>query len=287
MTENGHTSTRPVAVVTGAAGELGSAIAARLLTNGYRVAAVDRTWDLATSVVERLGSPHVAGFAADQTDPDAIIQLAGEVTTQLGTPTVAVANAGYAKFGALLDIPAKAFQRHTDVNLVGTFLFCQAMARAMVAAEESGNLIVISSSLALAHSDQVVPYSATKAALLPLVRGLAAELGTYGIRANALLPGVVETGMTGGMLAQPGVREDLIADTPLGRLGVPTDIADAVAFLASQAAQWITGAAISVDGGQAMYGQPRWIRQDRSTPGHPRWVAGLGIPTNEGETTHA
>jgi|SRR5579875_374066 len=273
----------PVAVVTGAGGELGTAVVSRLASDGYAVAAVDRTLELAAQVPLRLGAATVTAYGADQTDADAVAELAVQITSDLGVPAVAVANAGYAKFGALLDMPAKTFRRHVDVNLLGTFLFCQAIARRMVEAEQPGSLIVISSSLALAHSDQVVAYGATKAALLPLVRGLAGELGAYGIRANALLPGVIETAMTGGMLSQPGVREDLLGQTPLGRLGSPSDIAAAVAFLISEAAGWMTGATISVDGGQSIYGQPQWIRQDRAMPGQPRWIPGLGRTVTDGE----
>lgn len=265
-----------VAVVTGAAGQLGTTIVARLLNDGYHVAALDRTADLAAAVQRRLGDDRVIPFAADQTDPEAIAAVADNIGMRLGAPCLAVANAGYAKFGALLDMPPKTFRRHVDVNLVGTFAFCQAMSRLMVVGGHGGSLIVISSSLALVHSDQVVAYGTTKAALLPLVRGFAAELGTYGIRANAVLPGVVETAMTSGMLAEPGVRADLVAETPLGTLGSPSDVASAVAYLASDGARWVTGAALSVDGGQSIYGQPRWMRQDRSVPGHPQWVRGLG-----------
>jgi NAD(P)-dependent dehydrogenase (short-subunit alcohol dehydrogenase family) len=150
----------------------------------------------------------------------------------------------------------------------------------MVAGGIRGCLVVISSNLALTHSDQVNAYTTSKAALQPLVRGLAAELGVYGIRANSILPGVLETAMTAPMLDQPGVRDELIAETPLSRLGTPDDVADTIGFLASPGAEWMTGATITVDGGQSIYGQPRWLRQDRTTPNHPRWEPALGDRTN-------
>lgn len=93
---------------------------------------------------------------------------------------------------------------------------------------------------------------------------------------NSVLPGVVETPMTGGMLQEIGVAEDLVGRTPLGRLGRPEDIADAVQFLCSEKAAFITGAALTVDGGQSIYGEPRWRRQDQGEAFAPRSRVGLG-----------
>lgn len=271
---------RPVAVVTGAGGELGSAIVRRLLTDGYRVAGLERTPELADQAGAQFPDGGIDTFAADQTDPEAVREAFGQIVEHAGAPRLVVANAGYAKFGALLTMPVKTFRRHVDVNLVGTFAVCQTAAQAMVAAGIRGCLVLISSNLALIHSDQVSAYTTSKAALQPLVRGLAAELGAYGIRANCVLPGVLETAMTAPMLTQPGVRDELIAETPLSRLGTPDDVAGTVAFLASPGAAWMTGASIILDGGQSIYGQPRWLRQDRTTPDRPRWEPALGDRTN-------
>jgi NAD(P)-dependent dehydrogenase (short-subunit alcohol dehydrogenase family) len=269
-----------VAVVTGAAGELGSAVARRLLADGYRIAALDRAADALARAMEPLAEwgGDVHRIVVDQTDRAAVDRAVGEVTQTLGPPWLVVANAGYARFGGFLEMAPVTFERHVAVNLTGTFHVCQATARAMAEAQRGGVIVVVSSSLALAHADAVGAYCVTKAALLPLVHTMAAELGVYDIRVNALLPGVVRTAMTEPMLGVQNAEQGLLASTPLGRLGAPSDVSDCVAFLASEQASWVTGAAIRVDGGQALYGQPQWVRQDRTTRFAPRWVRGLGTP---------
>lgn len=270
--------TQTLAVVTGAAGEIGRAIMRRFLDDGYAVAALERTEELAVSAaesVERHGPAR--GFAADQTDRARLEAALSAATQWGGPPDAVVANAGYAKFSPIVSMSPTVWDRHLGVNLSGTFHLCQLAAQHMIAEQRSGSLTLVASSLALAHSDQVGGYCVSKAALLPLTRTLAAELGVYGIRANAVLPGVVETEMTSPMLSQNGVRADLLDHTPAGRLGTPEDIAAAVAFLASDQAAWITGADLRVDGGQAIYNQPQWLHQKRAVPFEPTWTSGLGV----------
>lgn len=270
--------TQTLAVVTGAAGEIGRAIMRRFLDDGYAVAALERTEELAVSAaesVERHGPAR--GFAADQTGRAKLEAALSAAIQWGGPPHAVVANAGYAKFSPIVSMSPTVWDRHLGVNLSGTFHLCQLAAQHMIAEQRSGSLTLVASSLALAHSDQVGGYCVSKAALLPLTRTLAAELGVYGIRANAVLPGVVETEMTSAMLSQNGVRADLLDHTPAGRLGTPEDIAAAVAFLASDQAAWITGADLRVDGGQAIYNQPQWLHQKRAVPFEPTWTSGLGV----------
>lgn len=265
------TSSRTV-VVTGAHGGLGADISQALLSDGYRVAVLERDQELADAAAAVLDAPGaVRGFASDQESPAAVQAAFDAVREWGGAPAVTVANAGYAKFGGLLDLPEHTWNRHVAINLSGTFFTVQAAARTMVDAKQDGSIVVISSSLARAHSDQVGAYSVTKAALLPLVRSFAAELGAYGIRVNALLPGVIETPMTAGMLREGTTRQRLLGLTPAGRMGRPNDIVDAIRFLTGETSSWITGAALDVDGGQSIYGEPRWVVQDRTVPGVPTW----------------
>lgn len=270
----------PVAVITGAAGELGAAMAGRFHDLGYRLALFERDNETAEAAAAPYGDAAI-GIAANQADCGAVDAAMERVASEMGRIDVVVANAGYAKFGPVLEMDARTWDRHVDVNLNGTFYVCQRAARVMAERRTGGSIVVVSSSLALAHADETSAYCTTKSALLPLVRSMAAELGIYRIRVNAVMPGVVETAMTQWMLDEPGVRDDLLQYTPIGRLGRPADIADAVEFLCSDKATFITGASLSVDGGQAIYGQPRWRRQDRTVPFEPRNVAALGQSKNK------
>ncbi|MGW1267106.1 SDR family NAD(P)-dependent oxidoreductase [Streptomyces sp. NPDC002491] len=267
---------RPVVVVTGAAGDLGSALVSSQLAAGAVVVALDRAEDALKDAADAWGaefSPdRIRTFVVDQTSRAQIDQAMEAVRDEFGRIDGLVANAGYAKFGGFLDMPAKVWDRHVEVNLSGTFHVCQAVAQVMAAARTGGWITVISSNLALGHTDYVSAYNVTKAALLSLVRSASAELGVHRIRVNAVLPGAIATAMTRQMLDEPGVTEGLLQLTPLGRLGKPDDVTSAVEYLASPEARWVTGAALVVDGGQSIYGQPAWMRQDRSTPHEPRWL---------------
>jgi NAD(P)-dependent dehydrogenase (short-subunit alcohol dehydrogenase family) len=186
---------------------------------------------------------------------------------------VLFANAGYGKFAHLLSQSLDEWRRHVDVNLTGTFLICKCVANAMVGRREGGAIIINCSSGAIQYTDLLGAYCATKSALLMLARGLASELGPYRIRVNAVLPGVIETGMTAPMLQGGGHRSALVRATPVGRLGLPDDVAAAVDYLASPDAAFVTGIGVPVDGGQTLHGQPQWFAADYTNAFQGQWVA--------------
>lgn len=268
---------RPVALVTGAAGDIGQATAAGFARRGYDVAVFDRRVDLLDETValcEREGATvHAAGV--DQTDYEAVQAGVAEVLKTLGPITALFANAGYGKFGALVEQPLKEWHRHVDVNLNGTYFITREVANAMIAAEQGGSIVINASSGATQYSDLLGAYCVTKAAVRMLAIGLASELGNHRIRVNAVEPGVIETGMTGPMLGgEQGQahRDILLSDTPVGRLGGPRDVAELVLFLSSnESAGYITGVGVPIDGGQTLHGHPRWYRTDYREENQVNW----------------
>lgn len=265
-----------IVAITGAGGDIGRAIARRFAKGGCRIALIDRTEQIVAPIADELraqGASTCIGVGADQLDRASIDAAFESIASRMGAPHVLVANAGVARFGAFLDIAPKDWNLHIGVNLTGTFHVCQAAARLMAQHRQGGAIVVNSSCLALEHTDMTGAYNVSKSALLMLVRTMAAELGVYRIRANALLPGAIETAMTAPMVGDDTCRDRLLSETPAGRLGRPEDVAEAAHFLASDAASFITGASLLVDGGQSIYGQPRWYSQDRAEAFEPRWNA--------------
>lgn len=271
-----------VALVTGAAGDIGQATALRLAAEGARVAVFDRRDDLLAETVELCAKAAgdagaVLALGVDQTDAEAVEAGIARVADELGPIDVLFANAGYGRFARFLDQPANEWDRHVAVNLTGTFRVCQSVARRMVERGRGGSIVINTSSGAEQHTDLLTAYCSTKAAIRMLAIGMASELGSHRIRVNCVMPGVVETGMTAPMLQGPegaGHAELLLANTPVGRLGVPEDVANLVAFLLSREAGFITGEAVMIDGGQRVHGHPQWYATDYRTELEDVWSVG-------------
>lgn len=239
------------AIVTGASKGIGAAIARSLAKAGAAVVvnyASDKAGaDRAVSDIEAAGGKAIAvqGDVSKEAD---VLRLFEATDAAFGKPDVLVNNAGVYQFAPLEEVTAEHFHRHFDINVLGALL---ATREAVKRFGEGGGAVINVSSLA---SQVAVPtasvYSATKGAMDVLSRVLAAELGPRNIRVNSLNPGAVETEgtHTAGVIGSE-LEKQFVAQTPLGRIGQPDDIADVAVFLASDAARWITGQTINATGG--------------------------------------
>lgn len=258
-----------VVLVTGAAGDIGAAAAAAFAGEGAAVVVTDRRGDALDTIAQSLreGGAEVLPHACDQSDPEAVEQLFAAVRDRFGRLDAAFLNAGYGRYGPLIDIPYDQWRKHVDVNLNGGFLMAQGAARAMRDAGRGGAILFTASTAATHICDLLGAYAASKAGVRMLARSLASELGVWRIRVNLVLPGVIETAMTKSLIDDPQVRADALSNTPVGRLGAPDDIARLALFLCGDEAGYVTGAEVLVDGGQTLHGYPRWFSADYAREG--------------------
>ena len=229
-------------LVTGAANGIGAAIADRFASLADRVGILDVDADGVEAVADRTGG---VALRASVTDPAEV----DEALDRFGPPDVTVCAAGIVAFGPLLDLDADAWQRVVAVNLTGTFTVARAAARRMVADERGGSIVVITSINGRAPGVNAGAYGSTKAALGLLVRQMAQEWAPHGIRVNAVAPGLIDGGMSAPIYADPAIRAAGSGRVPLGRLGTTDEVADAVEWLASDGAAYVTGQELVVDGG--------------------------------------
>ncbi|HEY5147496.1 MAG TPA: SDR family oxidoreductase [Polyangiaceae bacterium] len=195
------------------------------------------------------GGAKVSVHLADVAIEDEVNGAIAAVLAEHGRIDVAVANAGQAKDGLILRFKGADLDRLIDVNLKSAFYLSAAVAKPMVK-QRGGSIVFVSSIVGLAGNPGQSIYAATKAGLLGLAKSLAKELGSRGIRVNAVAPGLIETAMTSEMPA--AAREHYLTTIALGRAGSPEDVAPVVTFLASDAARYVTGQTLVVDGGFLM-----------------------------------
>ena len=240
-----------VAVVTGASKGIGAAIAKQLAAEGASVvvnyAASKAGADKVVSEITSAGGKAVAvqGDVARKAD---IERLFAETNKAFGRLDILVNNAGIYEFSPLENVTEEHFHKHFNLNVLGLILASQAAVRLFDAA--GGNIVNISSIVSTLATPNAAVYSGTKAAVDAITRSLAAELGPRKIRVNAIRPGMVETeGTHSAGIAESEMRKQVEAQTPLGRIGQPRDIAGAVVFLASSDSSWITGETFVISGG--------------------------------------
>ena len=236
----GNSSER-VAVVIGGASGIGWATARALAAEGCRVTVADRNADGAQDRAAELGDPHTAA-AVDVTDEASVQRLFDNT----GPLDVVVNCAGFSTFGLITDMPVEDFRAVVDVCLNGAFIVAKHAGRQL---REGGVLVSISSLNARQPAAGMSAYCAAKAGLSMLTQVAALELGPRGIRVNAVAPGFVHTPLTAPAAAVPGVVEDYVENTALGRAGTPEDIAEAVLYLCSPKSSWLTGEVLDLNGG--------------------------------------
>ncbi len=230
------------AIVTGGSGDIGRAIAAALIAEGYRVGLVDLDREAVDSAAQALGATGLVADVTDEPAVEAALDAFGAV------PDVVVNNAGIGRFAPLLDMPIEVFRHQLDVNLTGAFIVARAAARGMVA-RGSGVIVNITSINAITTGPGTGSYPAAKAGLAKLTEMMALEWGPSGVRVNAVAPGFIDAGISTPFYRDPEVRALRGGAVPSRRLGLAEDVAHAVAFLASDKASYVNGHHMVVDGG--------------------------------------
>jgi NAD(P)-dependent dehydrogenase (short-subunit alcohol dehydrogenase family) len=247
-----------VALVTGAAGSIGSAVARRLGEDGWRVALVDIDGDGLDRVAAELDRERVATWRFDVADASGAGALVDSVEERLGPVRTLVNVAGIVQITPLLDLGEQDWDRMLDVNLKGTFFLLQAVAQHMVASGSGGTIVNTSSISGRSGRADCAHYAASKAAIISVTQSAALALAAHGVRVNAVCPGLVPSDMwqtidrqraerTG---AAPGATMKAFAERiPLGRAAEAEEIAAAVAFLVGPESSYVTGQALNVCGG--------------------------------------
>jgi NAD(P)-dependent dehydrogenase (short-subunit alcohol dehydrogenase family) len=248
--------TGQVAVVTGGNSGIGKGIAEGLAHAGANVCIWARNAQRSSQAAEELSGhgTRIAGIICDVTDPDAVASAFAWTLREFGRIDSCFANAGGVELqSTFVDMTLEEFRRITAVNLDGAFLTLQGAARHMIERGEGGSLVAISSLAALQGMARGQHYSAAKAGLVALTRSCAVELARYGIRANAIVPGWIETPATERAFALESLRGGVLRRIPAKRWGQPRDLAGVAVYLASPASEYHTGDALIVDGGYAVF----------------------------------
>lgn len=240
-----------VAVVTGAGRGIGRAIALKFAAEGADVVCVSRTAENAGKVaaeVQALGRRAWA-FGIDVANATAVNEAAAKILAEAGKVDILVNNAGVTRDTLLMRMSDEDWDVVLDTNLKGAFLFTKALVRSFIK-QRSGRIVNISSVVGLMGNAGQCNYAASKAGLIGLTKSTARELAARGITVNAIAPGFIETDMTS--ILKEETKEAVLKGIPMASFGQPEDIAQAVLFLASPAARYITGQTLAVDGGMAM-----------------------------------
>ncbi|MEU2059729.1 3-oxoacyl-ACP reductase FabG [Streptomyces sp. NPDC013455] len=237
------------ALVTGGSRGIGRAVVERLLADGYDVGYCCRTMPADAADLERLADKHgvrVHGTAVDVTDGTAVRAWLEQAEERLGGLDTLVTNAGIVRDMPLAVMGREHWDAVVGTNLTGTYTVCQAAVMSLMR-RRGGSIVAVSSVAGLRGNATQTNYAASKAGIVGFAKSLAKEVARFGIRVNVVAPGLIETDMTAGL--DDKARRKVVADIPLRRTGRAEEVADAVAFLASDRAAYITGQVVRIDGG--------------------------------------
>ena len=240
------------AIVTGAGRGIGHAIAVRLASEGARIACVSRSEENAKRTADELnilGADSAKHYAVDVADHAAVQKTGAQILEDFTKIDILVNNAGVTRDGLAMRMSVEDWDTVINTNLRGAFNFTQAIIRAMIK-QRSGRIINITSVIGLIGNAGQTNYAASKAGLIGFTKSLARELASRNITVNAVAPGFITTDMTAGLSDE--IKKTIQSQIPLGKTGAPEDVANAVAFLASAEASYITGQILCVDGGMVM-----------------------------------
>jgi len=240
-----------VAIITGGNRGLGKAMAMALAEAGGQVAITSRNLDQAQTVADQIASvtgQACRGYACNVTVPEQVETLVTQVVEDFGQVDIVVNNAGINIRGPIDQLSLTEFKAVQDTNVTGVWLMCRAVAP-LIKTSPCGRVINLGSILSQVSISNRTPYATSKGAVLQMTRTLALEWAPFGITVNAILPGPFGTEMNRSLLDDPEEYRTFVSKIPLGRWGEPEEIGGLVVFLASEAASFITGSGILIDGG--------------------------------------